>query len=180
MRTQHLLLIAALLTAGTVHAQSANPADGLANAGMAADLGSTAIGLSMGLSEANPLGLATIPLKLMVKAHIDKMPDENQRREATAQFTGVQFGAAAANICTLAVANPAVAVMCFAGAATWGYSQVKAIPTNADCLNKHMAKFEEAAATGRVYRVVLKDCSGEFKAGPMVAQNTTGADAAPQ
>ena len=141
-----------------------------ANAGIAADLGTTAIGLSMGATEANPLGLAVLPLKFLVKAQIDKIPEENQRREATAQFTGMQYGAAAANICTLAVANPLLAAVCFAGGLAYGYDKVKSIPTQTDCVNKHIAKFEEAVATGRVYRVSLKTCEGHFEPAPLYAQ----------
>jgi len=167
---KHLTFVAALLVASSVHAESPNPASELANAGIAADLGSTAIGLSMGLSEANPLGLALIPLKFIVKDRIDKMPDEYERREASAQFTGIQFGAGAANLCTLAVASPAVAALCFAGGMMWGYNQVKAIPTEGECINRHLAQFEEAAATGRIYKVTLKTCQGRFEPEAMVAQ----------
>ena len=124
----------------------------------------------MGAAEANPLGLAVLPLKFLMKAQIDKIPEENQRREATAQFTGMQYGAAAANICTLAVANPMVAVLCFAGGLTYGYDKVKSIPTETDCVNKHIAQFEQAVATGRVYRVSIKTCEGHFEPAPLVAQ----------
>lgn len=126
---------------------------------------------SYNLNGANPLGLAVVPLKFIVKAQIDKIPGDNQRREATAQFTGVQYGAAAANVCTLANGNPAIAVLCFAGGFAFGYDKVKSIPTETDCVNKHMAKFEEAVATGRVYKVSLKTCEGLFESRPpLVAQ----------
>ena len=167
--------LAALLLSGTAFAQSAGTgtdASDLANAAIAADLGSTAIGLSMGFTEMNPLGAAVIPLKFIMKAQIEKISDEDERREAMAQFTGAQFGAAAANLCTLAAGHPAIAVVCFLGAARYGYNQVKAIPTRSDCVNKHMAKLEEAAAAGRVYRVVFKGCEGRFEDAPMVAQGT--------
>jgi hypothetical protein len=166
----HLTLIAALLLAGTACAQSAAPLGDAANAGIAADVGTTALGLSLGAAEANPLGLAVLPLKFLVKAQIDKIPEENQRREATAQFTGMQYGAAAANVCTLAIGNPVVAALCFAGGLAYGYDKVKSIPTETDCVNKHVAKFEEAVATGRVWRVSLKTCEGHFEPAPMVAQ----------
>lgn len=167
---KYLFPIAALLVAGSVYAESPNPAGDLANAGIAVDLGSTALGLSMGMSEANPLGLALVPLKFIVKDQIDKIPNEYERREATAQFTGMQFGAGAANLCTLAAANPVFAAVCFAGGMAWGYMQVKAIPTETECVDRHMAKMQEAAATGRVYRVTLKTCQGQFDAEPMIAQ----------
>jgi hypothetical protein len=166
----HLTFIAALLLAGSAYAQSAAPMSDAANAGIAADVGTTALGLSLGAAEANPLGLMVLPLKFLVKGQIDKIPEENQRREATAQFTGMQYGAAAANLCTLAVANPVIAAVCFAGGLAYGYDKVKSIPTETDCVNKHIAKFEEAVATGRVYRVSLKTCEGHFEPAPLFAQ----------
>lgn len=144
----------------------------MANAGIAADLGTTALGLALGAAEANPLGLAVVPLKFLAKSHIDQIPDENERREAAAQFTGVQFGAAAANICTLAVGHPAVAALCFTGGLAWGYQRVKSVPTEADCFNRHLAQFQQAAATGRVYRVSIESCLGHFEDdAPRVALN---------
>jgi hypothetical protein len=167
-----LLIITSLLMAGAGDCQSLNPASDIETAGVAADLGTTAIGLMMGAAEANPLGLAVLPLKFLVKAEIDKIPDENQRREASAQFSGAQFAAAAANICTLASANPAVAAVCFAGGAIFGYNRVKSIPTQTDCFNRHLPQFQEAAATGRVYRVVFATCRGQFEpSAPIVADN---------
>jgi hypothetical protein len=170
---KHLFPIAALLMAGSVFAESPNPGSDLANAGIAADLGSTAIGLSMGMTESNPLGLALIPLKFIVKARIDKIENDHERREATAQFTGLQFAAGAANLCTLAVANPAFAALCFAGGMAYGYMQVKAIPTESECVQRHMAKLQEAVASGRTYRVTVKSCQGQFDADPIVAQVST-------
>jgi hypothetical protein len=164
-----LLFITSLLMAGAGDCQSLNPASDIETTGVAADLATTAIGLTMGAAEANPLGLAVFPLKLLVKAEIDKIPDENQRREASAQFSGAQFAAAAANICTLAAANPAVAAVCFAGGAVFGYNRVKSIPTQTDCFNRHLAQFQEAAATGRVYRVVFATCRGQFEASSRIA-----------
>ena len=170
-------LIAALLLAGTAHAQSESTANGLANTAIAADLGTTAIGLSMGMAEMNPLGLAVIPLKFIVKAQIDQIADEDQRRHALAQFTGAQFGAAAANLCTLAIGHPALAVACFIGGATYGYNKVTAaMPTKSDCVTKHMAKLEEAASSGRVYRLTLNGCTGHFEDGTMIAQHQSGAN----
>ena len=168
---KHAALIAALLFAGSACAESPdNERSQIATIGIAADLGTTALGLAMGAAEANPLGLATVPLKFLVKAQIDKIPDENQRREATARFTGVQLGAAAANLCTLAVGSPAVAVACMAGGIIAGYTKVKSIPTETDCVNKHMAKLEQAAASGRVYKISLKTCEGAYETEPMLAQ----------
>lgn len=157
-----LIFAAAILVAGSAWCQARNPANDIANAGIAADLGTTALGLAIGAAEANPLGIAVIPLKFLAKSEIDRIPDENQRREASAMFTGVQFAAAAANLCTLAIGNPAVAATCFAAGMALGYRQVKSIPTEADCFNRHLPQFQEAAATGRVYRVTIETCVGRF------------------
>lgn len=168
---KHIFPIAALLLAGPVYAQT-NFGGDLASVGIAADLGSTAIGLLMGLTESNPLGLALVPLKFVVKNQIDKIPNDHERREATAQFTGLQFGAGAANLCILAVANPAVAALCFAGGMAYGYLQVKAIPTDSECVDRHMAQLEEAARTGRIYRVRLKTCKGQFEPEMVLAETS--------
>ncbi|MBC7601237.1 MAG: hypothetical protein H7255_01060 [Ramlibacter sp.] len=156
--------LVALTLASPAMAESPTPptASDVANQGIAADIGTTALGLSMGAAEANPLGLLVLPLKFLVKAQIEKIADENERRDGMAMFTGVQFGAAAANICTLALANPAIAIACMAGGAIYGYNKVKSIPTQGECLATHRAKMEDAAATGRIYRVSLKDCKGSF------------------
>ncbi|HSV35574.1 MAG TPA: hypothetical protein VLI46_08450 [Ramlibacter sp.] len=177
---KHLTAIAALLLAGTVHAQSGQTAGELAHMGIAADLGTTAIGLSMGFAEANPLGVAVIPLKFIAKAQIDKIENPYERREAMASFTGMQFGAAAANLCTIAAANPALAVLCFAGGAVLGYQKVKAVPTEDECVQRHMAQLEEAVATGRRYRITLKTCQGAFEPEPLLAEPAGPAKAMPQ
>lgn len=168
-----MLLLAALLLASPAHAESPNPSSDLVNAGIAADLGTTAIGLSLGAAELNPLGPLLLPLKFIIKTQIDKIEDENERRVLSAQFTGAQFGAAAANICTLALASPPAAAACFLGGMMLGYRMVKAIPTSNDCVDRHMDKFQEAVDTGRVYRVELATCTGRFMdAAPVYAVQT--------
>lgn len=159
---QRTLLFAALLLAGTAYAGSPNPASDLVSAGIAADLGTTAVGLGLGAAEMNPLGLLLIPLKFIAKANIDKIEDQNERRFQTAGFTGIQFGAAAANICTLALANPPAAALCFLGGMMLGYSKVMAIPIVDDCMDRHTNQMQEAVDTGRAYRVDLATCTGRF------------------
>lgn len=171
-----ITLLAALSFAGAASAQATDgrSASDVANQGIAADLGSTALGLSMGAAEANPLGALLIPLKFIVKAEIEKMPDETERRDAMATFSGAQFGAAAANICTLAAAaHPVIAVACFAGGAYYGYNKVKSIPTERECIDRNRVEMEAAAAAGRSYRVSLKTCAGEYVNEPLVAQAGT-------
>ena len=158
---RHLLLVA-LLLASSAYADSPNPASDLVYAGIAADLGTTAIGLGLGAAEMNPLGFLIVPLKFIGKANIDKMEDQNERRFQTAEFTGIQFGAAAANICTLALGSPPAAALCFLGGMMLGYSNVMAVPTTDDCMNRHMKQLQEAVDTGRDYRVDLATCTGRF------------------
>jgi hypothetical protein len=159
-----IVLAFTLMAAACAGAQSTDHAGHAARTGLAADLGTTALGLSMGAAEANPLGLAIVPLKFMAIAHIDQIADQHVRREQLAQFTGAQFGAAAANICTLAAGNPAVGAVCFAVAAAYGYQQVRSVPTTEEqCVQRHLPMFEAGVATGRVYKVELKTCTGSFQ-----------------
>jgi len=159
-----IVLVLALMAAAAAGAQSIDVSGGLARTALAADLGTTALGLSLGAAEANPLGLAIVPMKFIVMTHIEQMTDEHARREQLAQFTGAQFGAAAANICTLAAGNPALSALCFAGAMAYGYDRVRSVPTREEeCVQRHLAMFEAGVATGRVYKVELKTCTGSFQ-----------------
>lgn len=107
----------------------------------------------------------------MVKGRIDQIRDPHERREQLAQFTGLQFAAAAANLCTLALGHPVVAALCFAGGMTFGYNRVRSIPTSEEeCVQRHLPMLEAGAATGRVYRVDLKTCSGRFEPAPKVVR----------
>lgn len=161
---QKIILALTLMGAAAAGAQSMDQAGNVALTGVAADLGTTALGLSLGAAEANPLGLALVPLKFIAIAHIDQIADQHARREQLAQFTGAQFGAAAANICTLAAGTPAVGALCFVAAAAYGYQQVRSIPTAEEqCVQRHLAMFEAGVATGRIYKVELKTCTGSFQ-----------------
>jgi hypothetical protein len=176
---RYLTLFISLLTAAPALAESPNTASDFVNIGIAADLGTTAIGLAAGLSEANPLGIGVVPIKFLIKSQIDKIPDENERREVSAAFSAVQFGAAAANLCTLAALHPAAAVLCMVGGMSYGYSKVKSIPTDMDCMNRHMEAFQLAVATKRQYKVDLKTCVGHFVDQPsqgLTASRSTKAD----
>lgn len=152
-----------LAMAGAATAEPADQASRTALTGMTADLGTTALGLSLGAAEANPLGLGVVPLKFIIKRRIDQIRDPHERREQLAQFTGVQFAAAAANLCTLAVAHPVAAALCFAGGMAFGYQRVRSTPTSEEeCVKRHLPLFEAGAATGRSYTVELKTCTGRF------------------
>lgn len=156
-------LVFSLAMAGAATAEPVDESGRVALIGMTADLGTTALGLSLGAAEANPLGLAAVPLKFIVKSRIDQIRDQHERRQQLAQFTGVQFAAAAANLCTLAVAHPVAAALCFAGGMAFGYQRVRSIPTSEEeCVKRHLPLFEAGAATGRSYTVELKTCTGRF------------------
>lgn len=138
--------------------------------GVAADLGTTALGLALGFTEANPIGLALVPLKFVMKQRINSIDDESARREASAQFAGVQFGAAAANLCTLAIGNPIATLGCLAVGMALGYDRVKSVPIAQDCVDRHITSFEEAAHSGRVYRLNTVTCVGRFENAPTPAK----------
>ncbi len=170
-------LALSLLIASTAAAESPDKAGNVALTGIAADLGSTALGLSLGAAEANPLGLAIVPLKFLVKQHIEQVPDQHERRNALARFTGAQFGAAAANVCTLLLANPVLSTLCFVGGVAFGYDKVRSIQTSEEvCVSRHMPMFEAALATGRIYKVELKTCTGRFEPANFIAASHPVAD----
>ena len=172
-----LIIVAALATMIKVMAQeaphelathkdSAAQMNHIMNQGAAADLGTTALGLSLGFHEANPIGLALVPVKFLFKLRISKIEDESQRREASAQSAGMQFGATAANICTLAIGNPLATVGCLALGMAFDYDRVKSLPIAQDCVDQHMASFQQAADSGRVYRLNTLTCTGRFENAP--------------
>ena len=94
---KHLILALALI-AGTAQAEDALVHDAYTAAGR--DIGSTAIGLAAGLSEANPLGLLTIPLHAVAIEMSDKQP-EPQRTNDLTTITSVWDGVALFNVVTL-------------------------------------------------------------------------------
>ena len=78
----------------------------LAVAGQLADVASTAVGLAAGLSEANPLGILILPIKYGSLSYSKTLP----LHECIALRKGlgaVGWGAAAANIATIAGLGPA-------------------------------------------------------------------------
>lgn len=77
----------------------------LALAGQLADVASTAVGLSMGLTEANPLGLLVLPLKYGALSYSKTLPLHeciNLRKLSG----GFGWGAAAMNVATIAGLGP--------------------------------------------------------------------------
>lgn len=95
------VLMGAIAFSAVICAQ-AQPIAGKESAvnGQIADVSTTAAGLLMGASEANPLGLATLGLKYIVYQHIQDAPLDRQP-QLWQQYGAVGWGAAANNVCVL-------------------------------------------------------------------------------
>lgn len=92
-----ILTALVMLAAGNAHAQEA---------AIAADAATTAIGLSHGFVEANPIGLVGIPLRLAATQYARTLPEQEGQPILDA-VDSASWGAAAANLLTLAGAGPA-------------------------------------------------------------------------
>jgi hypothetical protein len=68
-----------------------------------ADVATTAVGLAMGASEANPLGLLLLPLKYVVFQEFDAMPPGPERDEAFLHMKAWGYGPAVNNLCVILV-----------------------------------------------------------------------------
>lgn len=66
-----------------------------------ADTASTAIGLSAGAAELNPLGIATLPLSIAIVEHAETLP-ANERLPIVHGISAVKWGAATSNVVGLA------------------------------------------------------------------------------
>lgn len=96
-----------------------------ATAGQIADAGTTAIGLALGAAEANPLGLALLPIKYGAMRYADGITDPHDREEAHRALSATGWGPAVNNVCVIAVlASGGTAAGCLvlglvAGVADW-------------------------------------------------------------
>ena len=93
MKPMVALLLAFCLT---VHAGPAEQAQQSA----AADVVTTGVGLALGAAEANPLGLALIPLKLIALDYAGRLPD-GEKQTVQSAVGSFWLGAAANNICVI-------------------------------------------------------------------------------
>ncbi len=115
------LTLAAILLTGCA---SMTPRE-RAQAGVGADLATTAVGLSVGLVEANPLGILTIPLSFAVIEHCDTLP-EVEAASCHHQNAAVREGLAVNNALLIAgkllstVVNPYFAL---AAGAAWAINR---------------------------------------------------------
>jgi hypothetical protein len=82
----------------TVHAGPAEQAQQSA----AADVVTTGVGLALGAAEANPLGLALIPLKLIALDYAAGLPD-GEKQTAQHALSALWTGAASNNLCIIAI-----------------------------------------------------------------------------
>lgn len=90
--------LVALLLAFCLTAQ-ADPSQRTQEAAVA-DVATTVMGLSLGAAEANPLGLALIPLKLIVLDYAAGLPD-GEKQTVQSAVGSFWLGAAANNICVI-------------------------------------------------------------------------------
>ena len=81
--------------------------------GQTADVGTTAAGLLMGASEANPLGILTLGVKVVAYKHIKEAPPIEQPR-MWGMYGAFGWGAAANNLCVIAAiaTGGGAAVLC--------------------------------------------------------------------
>ena len=81
-----------------------------AAAGQLSDVGSTAIGLAVGATEANPLGIVSLALKAAVYQKITEAP-ETERPELWGMYGALGWGATANNICVISTAATGVGIL---------------------------------------------------------------------
>lgn len=115
MYLKQALIAFALAASAGAHAQD-NTDSLVRGAYLAAgrDLGSTALGLAQGFGEANPLGLAMIPLHALA-IHMSDKQDEPQRTNDLTTITSVWDGVALSNAALL-VGVPVVGAFAMAAA----------------------------------------------------------------
>ena len=82
--------------------------------GQGADIATTAIGLSQSLAEANPLGVALLPIKYGVTKYADTLPCV-QGVKIEKVVNSVTYGASGLNIAVIAGLNPVVGLVIGAG-----------------------------------------------------------------
>ena len=118
-----------------------------ANSAAVADSVTTAAGIAMGLTEVNPLGLLTIPIKVVALIYADSLPD-GERAEFHAVAGPVWGGLAVSNVCMIGVllTAGAFAPVCIAGGIVFGVQQWFASSKErefyAACRRQHDARCE--------------------------------------
>ena len=93
MKPLAAILLTLCLTAQADPAQRAQEA-------AAADVVTTGVGLALGAAEANPLGLALIPLKWGILDYAGRLPD-GEKQTVQSAVGSFWLGAAANNICVI-------------------------------------------------------------------------------
>ena len=126
-----LLAGAACLAVGSARAEDNQALEKQAVGGQWADVGTTAAGLAMGATEANPLGILTLGVKAYAYAQIKEAPAIEQPRMWSA-YGAFGWGAAANNVCIIAAiaSGGAAAAICpliglAAGVTTWNGDEDK-------------------------------------------------------
>jgi hypothetical protein len=136
-----IALLLALMLSGCAITRS--PASDAATA----DVATTGLGLLAGAAEADPVGLALIPVKLALLAHTETLPDV-ERLHAQTTLSAFWNAAAVNNVCVLLVVMSAGAaslpcILLGAGYGLWGYTTAKADQMQAEfmamCLDARRA-----------------------------------------
>lgn len=114
--------------------------------GHAADIATTGVGLLLGASEANPLGLLTLGAKALAYQNIQNSPPVEQPR-MWSMYGAMGWGAAANNLCVIAAiaTGGTAAIFCpliglGAGVSSW----------NADAENRDKATFAAICQEAKV------------------------------
>ena len=123
------------------------------------DLASTAAALASGASEANPLGLALIPIKTFMGYGVEKMYPNDclARTQIAASANSIYYGAAVNNLAIVAGATGALApVVGLAAGVTYYMMRDTIEPSVFECLPKDgpMRSFAIAYAQGDVEGIV--------------------------
>jgi hypothetical protein len=117
-------------------------------AGQGADISTTAIGLSIGAAESNPLGIGLLAVKAIAYERIKSAPPQKQPAMWSA-FGALGWGAAANNACVIALivtGGTAVALCPVLGLATGLGTYAQAAPL------RERATFDAVCAQARVDR----------------------------
>jgi len=119
-----------------------------------ADGVSTAAGVALGLTEMNPLGLATIVVKIPLLAYVHTLP-EGEQAAFNAMAGPVWGGAAVSNVCMIAalLSGGAFAPVCLVAGIGYGGQQWNA---NAAERDFYVACSAYRQASGETFRCVFK------------------------
>jgi len=115
------------------------------------DMGTTGIGLAGGASEANPLGLAILPIKVSMGKITERVyPDDcYQRAQVAAATNTVVYGASANNFAIVAgLSGPAAPIVGIIGGITYYKMRNRVEPGTFDCVPPELQGLAKAYSDG--------------------------------